>query len=44
MATFRGPADLLQANILVPAALLALSFLLPGIVKRIRKNRLPGGD
>ena len=43
-ATFRGPEDLLQADILVPAGLLALSFLLPGIVKRIRKNRLPGGD
>ena len=39
VAAFRGPADLLQANILVPAALLALSFFLPGIVKRIRKNR-----
>lgn len=43
VATFRGPADLLQADILVPALLLALSFLLPGIVKRIRKNR-PAGD
>jgi hypothetical protein len=32
-------ADLLQPDILVPAGLLALSFLLPGIVKRIRKNR-----
>ena len=48
VATFRGPADLLQADILVPAALLALSFLLPGIVKRIRKGRgkatVPGND
>ena len=39
VAAFRGPADLLQADILVPAALLALSFLLPGAVKRIRRKR-----
>ena len=44
VATYRGPADLLQPDILVPAGLLALSFLLPGIVKRIRKSRLPGGN
>jgi uncharacterized membrane protein YdjX (TVP38/TMEM64 family) len=48
VATFRGPADLLQADILVPAGLLVLSFLLPGILKRIRRERgaapLPGGD
>ena len=48
VARFRGPADLFQANILVPAVRLALSFLLPGVVKRIRRKRgaspLPGGD
>ncbi|HSL91413.1 MAG TPA: VTT domain-containing protein, partial [Candidatus Limnocylindrales bacterium] len=42
VAIIRGPADLLQADILVPAGLLALSFLLPGIVKRIRKNHSAG--
>lgn len=36
-ASFRGPSDLLQADILVPAALLVLTFFLPGILKRIRK-------
>jgi uncharacterized membrane protein YdjX (TVP38/TMEM64 family) len=39
-ATYRGPADLLQADILVPATLLALTFLIPGIVKRFRKERV----
>lgn len=47
-AAFRGPADLLQADILVPAALLILSFFLPAAVKRIRKMRgepeIPGDD
>lgn len=43
-ASFRGPADLLQFGILFPAGLLLFSFLLPGIVKRIRKDRgEPGG-
>lgn len=42
VAIIRGPADLLQADILVPAGLLAFSFLLPGIVKRIRKNHSAG--
>ncbi|MGE5752320.1 MAG: TVP38/TMEM64 family protein [Deltaproteobacteria bacterium] len=41
-ASFHGPADLLQAGILVPAALLFLSFFLPGLVKRIRKDRKAG--
>jgi uncharacterized membrane protein YdjX (TVP38/TMEM64 family) len=36
-ASYRGPSDLLQADILVPAALLALTFFLPAILKRIRK-------
>jgi len=48
VASFRGPADLLQADILVPAALLVLTFFLPTIHKRIRKARggpsLPGKD
>jgi uncharacterized membrane protein YdjX (TVP38/TMEM64 family) len=38
-SSFRGPADLLRADILVPAGLLVLSFFLPGLVKRIRKRR-----
>lgn len=38
-AAFRGPADLLQPDILVPAGLLVLSFFLPAVVKRIRKAR-----
>jgi uncharacterized membrane protein YdjX (TVP38/TMEM64 family) len=41
-ASFRGPADLLQAGILVPAALLFLSFFLPGLVKRLRKDGKAG--
>jgi uncharacterized membrane protein YdjX (TVP38/TMEM64 family) len=48
VAAYRGPADLLQADILVPAALLALSFLLPTAIKRIREARgkapLPGSE
>ncbi|MBI5418595.1 MAG: TVP38/TMEM64 family protein [Deltaproteobacteria bacterium] len=42
VASFRGPADLFQFNILFPAALLAFSFFLPGIVRRIRKDRPAG--
>jgi uncharacterized membrane protein YdjX (TVP38/TMEM64 family) len=38
-SAFRGPADLLRPDILVPAALLILSFFLPAVVKRIRKAR-----
>lgn len=41
-AAFRGPADLLQPGIVIPAILLFLSFFLPGIVNRIRRSRLPG--
>ena len=36
VATYRGPADLLQFDVLFPVALLGFSFLLPGIVRRIR--------
>jgi uncharacterized membrane protein YdjX (TVP38/TMEM64 family) len=47
-ASFRGPSDLLQAGILVPAGLLALTFFLPAIHKRIRKpqggSKTPSGD
>ncbi|MBI5342229.1 MAG: TVP38/TMEM64 family protein [Deltaproteobacteria bacterium] len=42
-ASFRGPADLLQPDILVPAALLVLSFFLPSLLQRIRKRR-DGGE
>jgi uncharacterized membrane protein YdjX (TVP38/TMEM64 family) len=41
-ASFRGPADLLQPDILVPAALLVLSFFLPSLLQRIRKGRGTG--
>ena len=41
VATYRGPADLLQFNILFPAVLLILSFFLPGVVRRIRGEPLP---
>jgi uncharacterized membrane protein YdjX (TVP38/TMEM64 family) len=38
-ASFRGPADLLQPDILVPAILLTFSFFLPALHRRIRKGR-----
>lgn len=38
VAAYRGPADLLRADVLVPAALLVLSFFLPAAVKRFRKD------
>jgi len=38
VAAYRGPADLVRADILVPAALLVLSFFLPAAVKRLRKD------
>ncbi len=38
VAAYRGPADLLRADILVPAALLILSFFLPTAVKRFRRE------
>jgi len=47
VASFRGPRDLLQFDILFPAALLAFSFFLPRIVERIRRGAAapgaPGG-
>ncbi|HZD54898.1 MAG TPA: TVP38/TMEM64 family protein [Candidatus Aquicultoraceae bacterium] len=36
IASYNGPADLIQVDILFPAALLGFSFLLPGFVRRIR--------
>ncbi|MBI5577126.1 MAG: TVP38/TMEM64 family protein [Deltaproteobacteria bacterium] len=41
-ASFRGPADLLQPDILVPAILLVLSFFLPALLQRIRKKPANG--
>lgn len=38
LAAYRGPADLVRADILIPAALLVLSFFLPAAVKRFRKE------
>lgn len=43
LASYRGPSDLLAFDILFPAALLGLSFLLPGVVRRIRGDREPEG-
>jgi len=41
IASYRRPGDLLQFDVLFPVALLAFSFLLPGIVRRIRGEPLP---
>ena len=41
LVNFKGPLDLLQFNVLFPAALLGLSFFLPSILKRIRKEKSP---
>lgn len=38
-ASFRGPADLLQPDIVIPAILLVLTFFLPTLHRRIRKGR-----
>jgi uncharacterized membrane protein YdjX (TVP38/TMEM64 family) len=40
IATYRGPADLLQFDVLVPVALLGFSFFIPAIVRRIRGEPL----
>ena len=42
-ASFRGPADLLQANVIAPAVLLGLSFFIPAVVKRLRGNATGDG-
>lgn len=39
LATYRRPADLLTFDLLIPVLLLALSFFLPTLVKRLRKGR-----
>lgn len=41
IATYRGPADLLRFDVLVPAALLGFSLFLPAIVRRIRRESPP---
>lgn len=41
VATYRGPADLLQFDVLFPVGLLLFSFLLPAIVRRIRRKTPP---
>jgi len=38
VAAYRGPADLVRADILVPAVLLVLSFFLPAAVKRLGRK------
>ncbi len=43
VAAYRGPADLLRWDVLVPAVLLVLSFFLPALVKRIR-GEAPAGE
>ena len=39
LATYRRPADLLTFDLLFPVLLLAFSFFLPTLLKRIRKGR-----
>ena len=45
VASWRGPRDLLQPAVLVPAVLLVLSFFIPAAVRRFRKGSAaaPGG-
>ncbi len=40
-ARYRGPADLLQADVLFPAALLGFSLLLPRIIRRMKGEEPP---
>jgi len=40
LATYRRPADLLTFDLLFPILLLAFSFFLPTLLKRIRKGRV----
>ncbi|MGE5283424.1 MAG: TVP38/TMEM64 family protein [Actinomycetota bacterium] len=47
LATYRRPADLLTFDLILPVLLLVLSFFLPALLKRLRKDREllpPGGD
>ncbi|GAB4234673.1 MAG: hypothetical protein OHK0028_10950 [Deltaproteobacteria bacterium] len=39
LASYRRPADLLTFDLLFPVLLLVVSFLLPNLIKRIRKGR-----
>ena len=39
LATYRRPADLLTFDLIIPVLLLALSFFLPTLLKRLRKGR-----
>lgn len=43
IATYQGLGDLAQFNVLFPAGLLFVSFFIPGIVKRLRKEAPAGG-
>lgn len=40
-ARYRGPADLLQADVLFPAVLLGFSLLLPRIIRRLKGEEPP---
>lgn len=40
-ASYRGPADLLRFDVLLPAGLLGFSFFLPGLLRRFRGERAP---
>jgi hypothetical protein len=40
IASYEGPGDLLQFNVLFPVGLLLFSFFLPPIVRRIRGEPL----
>jgi uncharacterized membrane protein YdjX (TVP38/TMEM64 family) len=42
LAAYRQPADLLTVDTVVPVALLLVSFFIPGIIRRLRKERPPG--
>ncbi|MGA7104293.1 MAG: VTT domain-containing protein [Candidatus Deferrimicrobiaceae bacterium] len=44
IASYEGPADLFQFNVLFPVGLLFFSFFLPPIVRRIRGERSPESD
>ncbi len=44
IASYEGPRDLFQFDVLFPVGLLLFSFLLPGIVRRIRGEPSPEAD
>lgn len=41
LAAYRRPADLLTVHTLLPVVLLIVSFFIPAVVKRLRKDRPP---